>query len=108
VVYTPKSLAIPRHSSVDWLSELEPIIPPQPLSHDEKQALLMFARRYPLLGKARANEIAGIYAESLRDQAAPENSSAPESPCPVSDAGYLLGIARKLSGSSAANAGKDA
>jgi hypothetical protein len=57
------------------------------LSHEEKQAVLNFARRYPLLGESRANEIAGIYAPQLRSG---ENDG--------SDAAYLLGIARGLSG----------
>ena len=97
VVYTPKSLSRPRRITADWLSDLEQIIPPRPLSHDEKQALLMFARRYPLLGQARANEIAGAYAESLYNESG-ENREAHKT---TTDAGYLLGIARKLAGTSA-------
>jgi len=96
VVYTPRSLALPRRLNTGWLSALAPIVPPLPLSYDEKQALLMFARRYPLLGEARANEIAAGYADSLRN-AAPENAEAAAGGA-VSDAAYLLGIARKLAG----------
>ena len=109
VVYTPKSLTIHRRLAADWLSNREPIIPPRPLLHDEKQALLMFARRYPLLGEARANEIAGVYAGNLRRDASEENAGTGEAAGTgsLSDAGYLLGIARKLSGGGApANAVK--
>jgi len=59
----------------------------RPLSGDEKQAVLNFARRYSLLGEARANEIAAIYAPYLKDDA-----------CALTDAAFLLGLARKLSG----------
>jgi uncharacterized RDD family membrane protein YckC len=72
-----------RQSLNHLLSKYEPVTPPQPLSHDEKQAILSFARRYPLLGEARANEIAAIYAPCL---------------CENQSSGYLLGIARKLLG----------
>jgi uncharacterized RDD family membrane protein YckC len=49
------------------------------LSYEEKQAILMFARRYPLIGKARADEIARPY-----------NSE------------YYLAIAQRLAGSGGA------
>jgi hypothetical protein len=73
----------------DFLGKYEPIIPPRPLSNDEKQAILNFARRYPLLGESRANEIAGIYAPYLREGS--DNDK-------INDAMYLLGIAHTLSG----------
>jgi uncharacterized RDD family membrane protein YckC len=126
VVYTPKSLAPPRRQAADWLSELEPLAPPRPLSYDEKQALLMFARRYPLLGEARSNEIAGIYANSLRADTSAESagqmayngstahSSTQETGAQsaaagsVSGAGYLLRIGRKLAqGGAAADTEKE-
>jgi len=62
-------------------------LPERTLSSDEKQAILNFARRYPLLGEARANEIAGIYAPFIKE----ENDN-------LSAAAYLMGIARRLSG----------
>ncbi|MDR0878755.1 MAG: RDD family protein [Treponema sp.] len=58
------------------------------LSHAEKQAILMFARRYPLLGEARANEIAQVFVCCLRQDA----------PAEISDSAYLLAAARRLAG----------
>ena len=57
------------------------------LSFAEKQAILDFARRYPLLGEARADEIASLYAPYLKD----EN-------CGLSDSAFILAAAKKLSG----------
>jgi hypothetical protein len=85
VVYTPKALVPPRHSGGPRLTEFAPLIPPVRLSYEEKQAVLMFARRYPLLGADRAEEITRPYVLAL-------GAGAP------SAAGYLLGIARKLAG----------
>jgi uncharacterized RDD family membrane protein YckC len=90
VVYTPKAIGIPRRSGASWLAGIDPIVPACSLSHGEKQAILMFARRYPLLGDARASEIAHSYAGYLRGDKA-QNAD-------ISDAAYLLGIARKLLG----------
>jgi uncharacterized RDD family membrane protein YckC len=84
VVYTAKSLALPRRAAGSWIQAFPPLSSPS-LSHEEKQAILMFARRYPLLGSARADEIARPYAGAL-DGEAPSPSA------------VLLGIARKLSG----------
>jgi hypothetical protein len=50
----------------------------------------MFARRYPILGKARADEIARGWASQLRGQAPAEDG--------VSDSEYLLGLAHTLVG----------
>jgi uncharacterized RDD family membrane protein YckC len=77
-----------RASQNLYLEKYAPVNPSLPLSNDEKTAVQNFARRYPLLGEARANEIAAIYAPFLRGN----NNSR------VSDSAYLLGIARKLSG----------
>jgi uncharacterized RDD family membrane protein YckC len=85
VVYTAKSLALPRRAAGPWIREFPPLAPPASLSHEEKQAILMFARRYPLLGSARADEIAGPYAGALDGEA-------------FSPSALLLGIARKLTG----------
>jgi uncharacterized RDD family membrane protein YckC len=90
VVYTPKAAGVPRQSALSWLAERAPIVPARPLSHGEKQAILAFARRYPLLGEDRACEIARSYAELVRDDAAGTSG--------VSDAACLLGIARRLLG----------
>jgi hypothetical protein len=58
---------------------------------EEKQGILMFARRYPLLGKARADEIAAPSVAALRDD--DECHPGVETP-----GDYLLGLSRKLSG----------
>jgi uncharacterized RDD family membrane protein YckC len=107
VVYTPKAMGFPlqgtpwertpfqgtpRQGTIGGLDGVAPVLPPHPLSHEEKQAALLFARRYPLVGAARANEIAGPWARCLRSE--PGNSA----PDDCSDAAYLLGIARVLSG----------
>jgi uncharacterized RDD family membrane protein YckC len=108
VVYAPKVRAYSGRRGSSWLEGFNPIVPAVPLSYEEKQAVLIFARRYPLLGEARANEIAGVYAGSLREggaaksgaraRARAEAEAEAGSAEPVSDAAYLLGIARMLSG----------
>jgi hypothetical protein len=87
VVYTKKAAGLPRNTPGFWLSKYETIVPTHPLSQDEKQAVLAFARRYPLLGEARANEIAHFYAPHLQSG---ESG--------LSDSACLLGIARRLLG----------
>jgi uncharacterized RDD family membrane protein YckC len=86
VVYSSMAKNNPRSSLSLVLEKYEPISPSRPLCGDEKEAVINFARRYPLLGEARANEIAGIYAPYLK-----EDDS-------LTDAAFLLGVARKLSG----------
>ncbi|MCL2472164.1 MAG: RDD family protein [Treponema sp.] len=78
-----------RSAVMPWLEGLKPAPASIKLDYEEKQALLMFARRYPLLGKARADEIAGIWADQLRGDEDPETESA---------SAYLLGLARHLGG----------
>ena len=75
----------------DWLADFPAIIPPRRLDYEEKQAILAFSRQYPVLGKARSDEIAKIWTDSLNppDDAA----SAIKSP-----AAYLLGLARTIGG----------
>jgi uncharacterized RDD family membrane protein YckC len=90
VVYTSRHEAFSR-TSLSWLAGVAPLAPPRPLSAEEKQAILMFARRYPLLGPARADEIAHDFAAALRGG---EASSAPAG----SDSAYFLGIASRFSG----------
>jgi uncharacterized RDD family membrane protein YckC len=85
VVYTAKSLALPRRSGSPALPESPPLVPPPRLSYEEKQAVLTFARRYPLLGAARAEEIARPYALAL-------GADVPAASV------YLLGMARKFAG----------
>ncbi|MDR2631739.1 MAG: RDD family protein [Spirochaetaceae bacterium] len=59
------------------------------MSYEEKQAVLMFARRYPLLSPARGDEIAHTYVAYLREKA-----DAPG----LTDSEYLLAAARILQG----------
>jgi uncharacterized RDD family membrane protein YckC len=99
VVYTANIRPLYRISG--GVPEVSGVVPPRPLSYEEKQAVLMFARRYPLLGRARADEIAHDYAESLRraNSASPAAvSPVAASPEPPGDGEYLLGIALRLSG----------
>ena len=108
VIYAPKVKTYARRHSSAWLDGVTPIVPATPLSYEEKQAILIFARRYPLLGEARANEIAGVYAASLREEGAspPQDTAPPQNAAknkPVSNAAYLLGIARLLSGNRSAD-----
>ncbi|MDR1787533.1 MAG: RDD family protein [Treponema sp.] len=78
-----------REASLAWLGRTAPIAPPRPLSLEERQALLMFARRYPLLGKERADEIAAPWIASL---SAGEGAAGPRPGlCPSDQA---LGMAR--------------
>jgi uncharacterized RDD family membrane protein YckC len=63
------------------------------LSGEEKQGILMFARRYALLGRARADEIAAPYVRVLRGDP-PEA----EALSPGASADYLLDISRRFLG----------
>jgi uncharacterized RDD family membrane protein YckC len=98
VVYTAKALSpgrftapILRRPGIPWLEDIPARVPSRHLSYQEKQGLLMFARRYPILGKARADEIAGGWASRLRGDDSGKDG--------VSDSEYLLGIAHTLVGS---------
>ena len=95
VIYTahtrfsgPYSPDLQKQQSIPWLVQFPAQILKKKINYEEKQALLMFARRYPLLGQERADEIARSWAEQLR-----ENSETP-----AGDSEYLLGIARTISG----------
>jgi uncharacterized RDD family membrane protein YckC len=95
VVYTAKALSpgrftapVMRRPGIPWLLDIPAIVPSRQLSYQEKQGLLMFARRYPILGKARADEIARGWASRLRGPDAGGGS----------DSEYLLGIAHTLVG----------
>ena len=89
VVYTKNAPSASGRFDMSWLREYNIITPPENLSYEEKQTILMFARRYPLMSKERADEIARSYAQIPKNEA---NQTACE---------YLLGIARKLSGDKA-------
>jgi uncharacterized RDD family membrane protein YckC len=90
VIYTWQSQAPERQNLMSWLDSVPPASPDRELGPEEKQGLLMFARHYPLLGPARADEIARPMAASLRGTA--------ESTGEISDSNYLLGIARAFAG----------
>jgi uncharacterized RDD family membrane protein YckC len=92
VVYTINSLSPTRKTSMTWISRYEKIIPPRKLSNDEKQHILLFAKRFPILGEARANEMAEKYSENLHGQDIQPVKNT------VSPSAYLLGIAHTLSG----------
>ncbi|GHU48420.1 hypothetical protein FACS1894200_05430 [Spirochaetia bacterium] len=90
VVYTAASQVPLAFLSLPWLSDLSAQTPSRALSYKEKQLILMFARRYPLLGKARGDEIAREFAASIHRST--------EQPSPLSPAEYLLGLARSVGG----------
>jgi uncharacterized RDD family membrane protein YckC len=101
VVYTAKALSpgrftapVLRRPGIPWLADIPAIVPGRKLSYEEKQGILMFARRYPILGKERADEIARDWARQLYD--AGRLGDAGELPGGVSE--YLLGIAHTLVG----------
>jgi len=111
VIYTWQSQIPQQTDRMNWLSSITPILPRRLLSFEEKQGILMFARRYPLLGAARANEIAGPLAASLQYpidaeyamdvQKHPETAATTQGEMPsLTDgaSGYLLGIARSFAG----------
>jgi uncharacterized RDD family membrane protein YckC len=88
VVYTSGAQAPVRRADLRWISGFEKARPRRGLSYEEKQAILIFAGRYPRLGPDRAEELARIYAPSLREGAEGGRG----------DAEFLLGIAHTLSG----------
>ncbi|MCL2478691.1 MAG: RDD family protein [Treponema sp.] len=98
VIYTSRSrlpgrftASLQNSGNIVWLGDFPVQTAAHKLSYEEKQGLLMFARRYPLLGKKRADEIAKPWAALLRNSP----SSKPDG---VSDSEYLLGLARSVSG----------
>jgi uncharacterized RDD family membrane protein YckC len=93
VIYTAQSRLPGRFTprSIPWLAGIPAIIPARPLSYEEKQGLLMFARRYPLLGRERADEIAHPWTAELRGHDPLDSTEVP-------DSAYLLGITRTISG----------
>jgi len=83
---TPLRFSSPasQKAGITWIANVKAVSPSKQLNYEEKQAILSFARRYPVLGKARSDEIAGIWADTLN-----ENSQADASET-------LLGIAKVL------------
>ena len=80
-----------RQVTMPWLAAFPAISPAIKINYEEKQAILSFARRYPLLGVSRADELARIWADKLRGTEADFDNSA-------SGSAYILGIARAISG----------
>jgi hypothetical protein len=102
VVYTvnarsPGRLIFPgfQRPSMPWLADVSMVTPAIKLDYEEKQAVLMFARRYPLLGKARADEIAQIWAGKLQGDVRTQPESDNEE---AGASAVLLGIAHTLGG----------
>jgi uncharacterized RDD family membrane protein YckC len=104
VVYTSSSRlpgrftapAFQKQQALPWLADIPAVVPGRQLTFEEKQGLLMFARRYPLLGRELADEIARPWAAELRQREAAGGAS--ESGIGSSESAYLLGIARTLNG----------
>jgi uncharacterized RDD family membrane protein YckC len=90
VVYTSASLAPAWRPAGSGLEDFPPPLAAPPLALEEKQAVLMFARRYPLLGPARADEISRPYVDSLE--------TGDEKTGGIPPSAYLLGLARKIAG----------
>ena len=96
VIYTANARLPKRYvhfsgqQGIPWLKDIPPINPGYKLSYEEKQGLLMFARRYPMLGRERSDEIARPWAARIRAGSG-EHAHVPDSE-------YLLGIAHTISG----------
>ena len=87
-----------RRSDMVWLAVFPKVSPPGKLGYEEKQAILAFARRYPLLGKARADEIAETWIGKLKDASNNSGSELLDTKESVSASDYILGIAHTLGG----------
>jgi len=107
VVYTANARLPVRFSSpvlsrsgMPWLEDFPIVTYPGKLSYEEKQAILMFARRYPLFGRARSDEIARIWTVKLKAglPAGLEDGSCLSDFSEANASAYLLGIARSLGG----------
>jgi uncharacterized RDD family membrane protein YckC len=99
VIYTWQSQAPSRRDPMLWLDSVPPVVPGRSLSYEEKQGILSFAQRYPLLGSARADEIAGPLVKSLSGPGGEILRLQDQGENPGGGyAGYLLGIARTFAG----------
>jgi len=93
VVYTADArfsgrfIAGARRQSAPTFADAPLVSPSRTLDYEEKQAVLAFARRYPLLSKERADEIAASWAGELGGAGNEVSASA-----------YLLGIAHSIGG----------
>ena len=84
-----------RKRAMPW-PDVPLVFPDRPLGYGEKQAILMFANRFPLLGKARADEIAGIWVDELCG--AGNKAASMDSNTGSSASACLIGIARTIGG----------
>jgi uncharacterized RDD family membrane protein YckC len=103
VVYTAQSLAVLSFPGAGAMEKAAGVPSGLPaggaLSGEEKQGILMFARRYPLLGRARAGEIAAPLAEALRGNGGGPEDPPEESPLDSGGAAdYLLDIGKRFLG----------
>ncbi|MBN2509188.1 MAG: RDD family protein [Spirochaetales bacterium] len=94
VVYTEIGATPLTRTSMPWLVPFTQRMPIPPLSQEERQTLLNFARRFPVLGMDRARELASLYAPSLRSRLNDNASSCPD------DAQLLLAAAAAILGMS--------
>jgi uncharacterized RDD family membrane protein YckC len=92
VVYTSVSRVQLQFRLLPTASKYEAVNPPRPLSFDEKQALISFARRYPLLGRARGSEIVKPWTETLRFTPYASDIAA------LTECDYALALAKKYHG----------
>ncbi|MDR1931155.1 MAG: RDD family protein [Treponema sp.] len=101
VIYTWQSQAPARRDPLYWLDAFPPALPGRALNYEEKQGVLAFAQRYPLLGPARADEIARPLVQSLKLPACGKQLPAGGKSAGGGDAAFLLGIARTFAASAA-------
>jgi uncharacterized RDD family membrane protein YckC len=99
VVYTanariPARFTAFNNNRLPWLGEFPVVVPSRKLSYEEKQAVLSFALRYPRLGKARSDEIAGAWAAKICGDMPDSESRENE----TSAGACVMGIARGLGG----------
>ncbi|MDR3302512.1 MAG: RDD family protein [Spirochaetaceae bacterium] len=92
VVYTADARTSLKFRLLPAVYQRDPCQPPHPLSFEEKQAVLMFSRRYSVLGKDRGDEIVRSWTESLGFIPFASNESA------LRPSEYVLGIAKKYHG----------
>jgi hypothetical protein len=104
VVYTAQSLSIAAlpvrivRKEAEAPGRILPRSGVDKISGEEKQGVLMFARRYPLLGKARADEIAAPYVEALWNKTPRDGEEFYPEAGEIAAGDYLLDMSRKLSG----------
>lgn len=88
VVYTKGTSFFASSFQMPWLTNRPYVVPDRILSLSEKQSILSFCQRYPIIGKNRASEIAAVLVPSLTD-----SERAKKDP-----GGYLLALGATLSG----------